>query len=856
LVNGSSTYQFGDFTLDVSRGCVFRGTREIKLRPKVFEALKYLLENPGRLIGKEELIKALWPDTFVTDDSLVQCTVELRRALDDGTQQLIRTVPRRGYTFVAPVIQHRIGAGPGLGMVSSPLVQTAKLGLTESGAKGGVLPTPQTPLIGRGEEVASMVAQLMRPEVRILTVTGAGGVGKTRLALAGAAVVSDKFAGGVRFIGMASITRADLVLTALAKAFDIQTVANRTVSQLIAARLQDLGTVLLLIDNFEQVITAATLVAEILAACPLLKVLVTSRECLRIYGEQEFRVGPLGEDSALELFVQRARAVKPNFAVTAENEAVVREICSRLDGLPLAIELAAARTKVLSPQTMLVRLDRPLQLLTRGAQDLPDRQQALRKTIDWSYKLLNVGEQRVLRRLSVFAGGCTLEAAEAVCDTAGDLGIDLCDCLSSLADKNLVQSAEGADAETRFAMLETIREYARERLAATNEESAVRRAHAAYCVVLAEEGNPELSPIDRARWLGQCDLEIDNFRSALDWLFETENVEWALRLCMALFRFWDMREHLIEGRSRLENVLCIAGGGHSEERAKISQFLGALATAQGDFDAAQRFLEQSLILYTETENRWGIAVSLNALAISARDRGDYSSAKKNFERSLACWRKLSDRLATARCLHNLANVLKVRGDYSRAQSSLREATSIFEELGDHSGAAWSTNQQGDIARQKGDLEAALESYQRALSAFRMAGDRWGTARSLTDLGYAYCDRGDYISAHAACREALKIFLELGHRRGISRALEGFAYLAMAQGHPVRALRLTAAAVRLRQLVGAPLPPAEQSKLDEQVRSARELLGDAESTEAWAEGSAMSLEKAIQDALDQPRPAIR
>jgi predicted ATPase len=609
---------------------------------------------------------------------------------------------------------------------------------------------------------------------------------------------------------------------------------------------------LLLLDNFEQILGAATIVGEILATCPLLKVLVTSRTCLRIYGEHEFPVTPLEENSAVELFVQRATAVRPNFALTTENEAAVREICLRLDGLPLAIELAAARSKVLSPLAMLARLHRPLQLLTGGAIDVPERQQALRKTIDWSHDLLTESEKRLFRRLAAFVGGFTLEAAEAVCNTNRDLGIDVFNGVSSLVDESLVQIVKTADSEPRFTMLETLREYALERLAATDEEFAVRRAHAAYCLVLAEEGNPELSPEGRALWLDRCHLEIDNFRSALDWLFENGDVGWSLRLCLALFRFWDMREHLIEGRARLEAVLRLAGEAHSQERAKISHFLGALATAQGDFAAAQHFLENSLSLYKEMNDGWGIAVSLNALAVSARDRGDYSSAEHIFEQSLGCWRKLSDRLATARCLHNLANVLKVRGHYSQALTALGEATSIFEELDDHSGAAWSINQQGDIAREKGDLGAALSLYQRALAVFRGAGDGWGVARSLTDLAYTYRDQGNYVSAQAACRDAVKIFSDLGHRRGIARALEGSASIAVAQGDATRALKLAAAAARLRALISAPLTPAEQLNLDQDLRIARESLSELEGDEAWAEGTTMSLEKTVRYTLEEPR----
>jgi predicted ATPase/DNA-binding winged helix-turn-helix (wHTH) protein len=835
----------------VTRGCVLKAGKEIKLRPKVFETLKYLVEHPGRLIGKQELIQAVWPDAFVTDDSLVQCTVELRRALDDRAQKLLKTVPRRGYLFTGPVIKcpsktDHFPTRDSFGLSDGREPSSANVARQRHD-----LPIPRTSLIGREQQVAQAAELLLRQDVRLLTLTGPGGAGKTRLAVAVAAAIADRFTAGLQFVGLAPITHSDLVVTALANALDIQRVANRTIPQLIGDQLRNSGPFLLLLDNFEQVLPAATLVAETLEACPSLKVLVTSRACLHIYGEQEFPVTPLAQNSAIELFVQRAAAAWPDFAITSENALSIREICSRLDGLPLAIELAAARTKVLSPSAMLDRLQGRLQLLTGGALDLPERQQTLRRTIDWSHGLLNEAERRLFRRLSVFVGGCTLEAAEAVCNTSRELGIDLFESLSSLVDKNLVQRVDRAEAEARFAMLETIREYALERLADSGEQSAARRAHAAYYLVLAEEGNPELSSADWSRWLARCDVEIDNFRFALDWLFQTQDLDWGFRLCVALFRFWDMRDHLREGRSRLETILSLAGTGHLRERARVSHFLGALATAQGDFPAAAGFLEQSLSIYEELGDQSGIAVSLNALAVSARDRGDYSSAQSNFERSLACWRLLPAPLAIARCLYNLANVVKVRGDYPRARWALHEATDIFEEFGDRSGAAWCINQQGDIARELGDLAAARELYQHALSDFREVGDRWGSARSLSDLGRIDCEQGKHVLAHAAYREALEIFAGLGHRRGMARVLEGFACLALARGHAARALRLAAAAAHLRRLISAPLPQAEQSNLDQTLLPAWKSLSEPEGTGAWAEGSAMSLEQAIQYSLEEP-----
>ncbi len=843
------SYRFGEFTLDTGRGSVFKAGSEIKLRPKVFETLKYLVEHAGRLIGKKELMQAVWPDSFVTDDSLVQCTLELRRALDDGTQQLLKTVPRRGYVFIGAVIRYP----PDHHVAPSifDLSEGRELSSAKVTAKRRDLPVPRTSLVGREQQVTEATTLLLRRDVRLLSLTGPGGSGKTRLSIAVGAAIADRFTAGIQFVSLASITQPDLVATALADAFEIQQVSTRTIPQLIGDQLKNSGPFLLLLDNFEQVLPAAIVVAEILEACPSLKILVTSRSRLHIYGEQEFHVMPLAQSSAMELFAQRAAAVWPDFAISPENAPAVEEICARVDGLPLAIELAAARTRVLPPSAILDRLKRPLQLLTGGPLDLPERQQTLHNAIDWSHSLLNDAEQKLFRRLSVFVGGCTLEAAEAVCNTRHDLAMDLFEGLSSLVDKSLIQRAEHAQAESRFAMLETIREFALDRLAESGEEPVTRRAHAAYCLVLAEEGNPELGPADRARWLMNCDAEIDNLRAALDWLSETVDLDWALRLSVALFRFWDMREHLSEGRVRLETVLRLAGAERTPDRARIAHFAGALAAAQGDYMAAEQFLKQGLTLYEELDHAPGISASLNALAIAARDRADYASAQSYFERSLACWRSLSDRLAIARCLHNLANVVKVRGDYPRARRALSEAADIFEEVGDRSGAAWSINQQGDIARAMGDIGAARALYWRALAAFREAGDPWGSARSLTDLGYIDLEQANHLSGRAAFREAMDTFAELGHRRGIARTLEGCACLALAEGHAARALTLAAAARQLRRQIGSHLSQAEQSSLDRMLAPAWRLLTDSEGKDAWERGSAMSLESATQYSREEP-----
>jgi len=855
-VKNPTSFRFGDFVLEPERASLSKAGREIKLRPKVFDALRYLIENRGRLVPKEELIQTLWPEAFVTDDSLVQCMVELRRALDDRSQEILKTVPRRGYIFSATVSTDQ-------GDSSQP-----SSGPSAEVHRDHRVPLARTPLLGRERELAAVQQMLLDPAVRLVTLTGAGGSGKTRLGLELCRVGAAAFQDRVFFVALGSISDPAMVPATIAEYVGIRETGGRPFLDVVknCFRETEPAPVLLLLDNFEHILAASAIVVELMEACPSLKVLVTSRAALRVYGEQEFPVPPLAlpqheemqsiealaANPSVRLFTQRAAAMKPDFQLTRENAPAVAEICSRLDGLPLAIELAAARVKMLPLSGILTRLQSRLQFLTAGPLDLPERQQTLRNAIHWSYGLLNDAEQKLLRRLSVFWGGWTLESAEAVCNTKEDIGIDIFDLTSSLVDKSLVQSlvrtrGPGAE-EPRFRMLETIREYAIERLQQSGEEADTKRAHAAYCMVLAEEGNPELSDTERAAWLARCDTEHDDFRAALDWLFQRRDLDWGFRFCMALFRFWDMREHSAEGRDRLEHILQLAGFGYPKERAKTCLLLGAFCSGQGDFRAASCFLEQSLSIYQELENTSGIATSLNALGVTARDHGDYIDAKINFEKSLAYWRQIQDPVGTAQCLHNLGNVSKITGDYGRARMALTEAMQIFESFGDQTGVAWALNQLGDVAKEQGDLAAARGLYQRALAAFRNARDPAGAARSLADMGTIACELGEQANAYENFRQSLEIFRDLGQRRGIARVLEGLACVALSKGEPRQALSSAAVAARIRQSVSTPLPTAEQSKLDQQLQKAWRQLGEIEGEKAWAEGSTMALDSAIQLAL--------
>jgi len=724
------------------------------------------------------------------------------------------------------------------------------------------LPVQRTGFVGREKEVAAAQELLLRQDVRLVTVTGPGGIGKTRLAVQVASGLVEWFPGGIHFVPLSPVSDPGLIASEIVQALGIREAGGQSPLEALKENLQNSlrAPMLLLLDNFEHLVQAAPTVAEILAMGPNLKILVTSRAALHVYGEHEFPVPPLGmPDSvamppvealsqypAVALFVQRAVAVKPDFELNRENAAVVTEICARLDGLPLAIELAAARVKVLSPASMRARLASRLQLLTGGARDLPQRQQTLRAAMDWSYDLLSADEQKLFRRLSVFVGGCNLEGIEAVCNTKGDLDVDPLDGMSSLVDKSLVQHFQQANGESRFAMLETIREYALEKLAAGEEEALTKRAHAAYCLVLAEE---ETTDYGGAEWLDRFALEHDNFRAGLDWLIETRDAEWGLRLGGAMFRFWEMREYLAEGRDRLCKLLKLpeaAAPTRARERALFAA--GVLAGEQGDYTLGDALIQDSLDIARQMGDKQGVAVSVNALAVHARDRGDLAVARSVFEESLMLWRESGDQRAVARALSNLASVVKLQGDYAGARALYAECLSIFQGLGDRTGVAWSINYQGDVARDQGDSVTAQNLYEQGLAIFRELGDRWGIAGTMADLGNLATEQRDYAGAHSLYRESMKIFQDLGHKRGVARLLECFACSAAAQREAERSLRLAGAAAALRQNIGTPLTPAEQAKLEAGLHPARQALPNTIGVTAWLEGWAWPIEKAIKEVL--------
>jgi predicted ATPase len=729
--------------------------------------------------------------------------------------------------------------------------------------RAAALPVPRTALIGRDTEVAALLAALRGGACRILTLSGPGGSGKTRLALQVATEAAADFPGGVSFVGLGSLTDAADVAPALAQALGLSRIESGSVEDALRAHVRATvrARTLLVLDNFEQLLAAAPLLVALIESTPALTLLVTSRAVLRVSGEQCFPVPPLpvpdvdrlpdldqlSRNPAIALFVGQAAARQPSFALTADNAPTLAEICARLDGLPLAIELAAARVKILTPQQILTRLERRLTLLVGGGRDLPVRQQTLRQAIAWSHELLTAAEARLFQRLAVFAGSWTLEGAEAVCNPRQDPDLSVLDGMSSLVDKSLIQPVDADPGELRFAMLETVREYALEQLEASGEHPVTRRAHAAWCIVLAEEGLGPMTAAQREAWLERCQREHENHRAALDHLIGTHDAEWALRLALALSDYWDRRDHRLEGFARFQALLRLPGlAGRTKARATAIAFTTLLAPVLEATNAGR----EALSIYRELGDLRGVVGQLNNLGVNRRFIGDYAGARAWLEESVQTCRQLGDRAAIASALSNLADVLRRQGHVEAARDALLEAHDLFGQVGHTLGQAWSLNHLGDVFRAAGELADAREHYQRGADLLRALGDGLGQARSAIDLGHLACEEGDIVVARGLFAEALDTFVVARHRLGIAIALEAFACAAVVGGDLPRAMTLAGAAASVRRTVGAgsPDPHDHGSRLEPGVADLW-TLQDAESVARRAAGAALSLERAVAYARD-------
>ncbi len=737
------------------------------------------------------------------------------------------------------------------------------------------LPVQRTDFIGRKKEVELTQEILARPQVRLVTLTGPGGTGKTRLSLQVGEMLLDRFRDGVFFVPLAALTDPALVPVAIAKTLGLMGDGNRPIIESLKAYLGQ-KELLLLLDNFEQVSSAGQVVSELLSDASQLKVLVTSREVLHIYGEKEFPAPPLQlpdlrhsptlenltDFESVRLFIERARDVKPDFDLTNENAPIIAEICVRLDGLPLAIELAAARVKLLTPQAILSRLESSLKVLTGGGRDLPARQQTLRCAIGWSYDLLSSDERTLFRRMGVFMGGCTFEAAEAVAagrslpthtgstpDELAPFEMNIFDGVASLNDKSLLRQVDGTHVESRFMMLETIREYALERLEERGEISIMRRAHAYYFLQVAEECAPLIQTLRQKEAAQRLETEHDNMRAALQWsLSSVGDKEVGLGIATALHLFWQMRGHLSEGRRWMEALLPGVPE-PTQLRARALYAAGYMTFLQGDPSAGQVLLEESTAISRELGDKLGLAYARSSLGVTMAFGGDQEGRTINSE-GVKLFRQLGDEGKPGLVLGLMSSGMLsfMHGDYSVARSTWEECRALSREVGDPYGMAQASALLADIARIEGNYPRAGSFYEESLLLFQDQGGTSDIPGVLHNLGYVALAKGDYPKAGALFKESLTLHQEIGNKQGISECLTGFAALAGAQGDPTRAARLFGASEGLRSAIGAYMWPAEQIERDRHLASARAQLDEAAWDRAWRAGLAMSMEAAVAYAV--------
>ncbi len=781
------------------------------------------------------------------------------------------------------------------------------------------LPIQPTPLIGREREIGAVQQLLQRENVRLLTLSGPGGSGKTRLGLQVAAELSERFADGIYFVNLAPISDPDLVIPTIAQTCELKEAGATSLLNLLKATFRDKH-LLLLLDNFEQVLPAAPRLADLLTSCPHLNILVTSRAALHVQGEHEFPIPPLtlpdlthlppaealSGYAAVALFVSRAQAAKPTFQLTSTNAHATAEICVRLDGLPLAIELAAARIKLLPPQALLTRLEHRLTLLTCGVQDAPVRQQTLRNTLAWSYDLLSPQEQRLFRQLSVFVGGCTLEAVEAVCNTLSDEKISVLEGVASLLDKSLVQQAGREwEEEPRFVLLETIREYGLECLESSGELEATRAAHAAYYLALAEQGQPYLQGAEQTRWFARLEQERENLRTTLSWLLERARMEVqtkdgreqaeaerALRLCVALFPFWYNRWYFKEAWSFLEQALDLRENVVAPLRARVLYNAGFLLWHLDDLVGVEALTGESLTLYRELGDTAGVGHALTLLGAVAWLRGQYAVARALDEEAAALLQQVGDTWGRGRCLTDLARMATAQGEYERARALLEESLALYRALDDKQRIGWVLyllarmlfESQSDLARAavlaeqslalqreigaqsftfeplrllgeirlaQGEQARARERAEECVAICKEVGSEWYIAKALMCLARVIACQNDLAMARALYQESFALLHKGGNKDDIAPCLEGLGVVVSAQGSGEApytgahwAAQLFGAAETLRQRIGTPLAPVYRTDYEQAVAAVRSALGEKAFAEAMAEGRTMTPEQAF------------